>query len=62
MSRISTVATAKATKPVDHSRDADDNNNKEEVWSIGKRGTDGGDDVQGVKEGGVWTASKATKN
>ncbi len=29
--------------------------------SIGKKGNDGGDDKQGLKEGGVSAATKATK-
>ncbi len=33
-SRISAVAAAKATKPVDDSRDDDDNDDDKEVWSI----------------------------
>ncbi len=60
-SSISAVAAAKATKPVDDSRDDDNYNDKEEVWSIGKKGNDGGDDEQVVKEGGMLAAANATK-
>ncbi len=57
-SLIATVAAAKATKPAG---DDDNDNDKDDMRSIGKKGIDGGDDEQGVKEGGVLTAAKATK-
>ncbi len=60
-SLISTVAAAKATKPADDSGDDDDNNDEDDVWSIGKKGNDGGDDDQGVKEGSMSAAAKAAK-
>ncbi len=52
-SRISAVAAAKAAKPADDSGDDNDDNDKKELQSISKKGNDGGDDKQGVKEGGV---------
>jgi hypothetical protein len=60
-SLISTVAAAKATKPADDSGDDDDDDDEEDVRSIGKNGNDCGDDEQGVKEGGMLAAAKATK-
>ncbi len=60
-SLISTVAAAKATKPADDSGDDDDDNDEDDVQSIGKKGNDGGNDKQGVKEGGVSAAAKAAK-
>jgi hypothetical protein len=51
MSLISTVAAAKATTPGNDSGDDNDNNEDDDVRSIGKKGSDGGDDKQGVKEG-----------
>jgi hypothetical protein len=47
-SLISTIAATKATKPADDSGDDDDDNDEEDVWSIGKKGDDGGDDEQGL--------------
>jgi hypothetical protein len=58
---ISAIAAAKATKPVDDSGDDNDNNDKEEVRSIGKKGNGGDDDMQGVKDCGVWAAANAAK-
>ncbi len=60
-SLISTVAVAKATKPADDSGDDNDNNDQGDVRSIGKKDNDGGDDKQGVKEGGMSAAAKAAK-
>jgi hypothetical protein len=56
---VSAIAAAKATKPANDSGDDDNDNDKEEVQSIGKKGDDGGDDEQGVMEGGVLAAAKA---
>jgi hypothetical protein len=58
---IFTVAAAKATKPADDSGDDDDDDDEDDVQSIGKKGNDGGDDKQGVKEGSVLAAAKAAK-
>ncbi len=60
-SSISTVAAAKATKPADDSGDDDNNDDEDDVRSIGKKGNDGGDDKQRVKEGGMSAAAKAAK-
>ncbi len=51
----------KATKPADDSGDDDNEDDKEDVPSISKKGNDGVDDKQGVKEGGVLAAAKAAK-
>jgi hypothetical protein len=61
-SLISTVAAAKATKSADDSGDDDNDNDEDDVRSIGKKGNDGGDDKQGVKEGGMLAAAKAAKS
>jgi hypothetical protein len=57
-SLISTVAAAKDTKPADDSGDDDNNDDKDAVRSIGKKGNDGGDDEQEVKEGACLLPSK----
>ncbi len=49
-SHISATVAAKAAKPADDSGDDDEDNDNKEVQCIGKKGDDGGDDKQGVKE------------
>jgi hypothetical protein len=60
-SLISTVVAAKATKPADGFGDEDNDNDVDDVRSIGKKGNDCGDDEQGVKEGSMLAATKAAK-
>ncbi len=60
-SLISTVAAPKATKPADDSGDDDNNDDENDVRSIGKKGNDGCNGEQGVKEGGLLAAAKAAK-
>jgi hypothetical protein len=58
-SRISTVVAAKANTLADDSGDDSDDDDEEDMPSIGKKGNDGVDDEQGVKEGGKLAAAKA---
>jgi hypothetical protein len=60
-SLISTIAAPKATKPADDSGVDNDDNAEEDMRSIGNKGDDGGDNEEGVKEGGLLAAAKASK-
>jgi hypothetical protein len=49
---------AKATKPADDSGDDNNDDDEDDMRSIGKKGNDGGDDKQGVKEAACWLPPK----